>query len=240
MDKIFIQVLLAMTISSVSSKYVYVKEWKTWTDAQKYCREYYTDLAPVSGPADVGNLMRTAGAGFDYAWIGLMKGPQNTWMWSGGSDITYQYFAPGNPTNDYGSVYGYMSSSTKWKDSNGHSPSKFFCLHLIVVPEPKTWEEALEYCRGKDQNLTSLLSETELLLAQREIGELAKTDLVWTGLRYLGDRWLWVNGDPLTYQAWPQGGEDLCPARHLHCGAVGKEGPWQAHNCLDKLNFICF
>ena len=112
-------------------------------------------------------------------------------------------------------------------------------VQTCALPIWQTWEEALEFCREQHTDLTSLLSETEMLLVHREIQEQAQT-LVWTGLRFLGDRWLWVNGDPLDYQAWPPGGGHQCPARNLRCGAVGTAGLWEAHDCQEKLSFICY
>jgi hypothetical protein len=90
-------------------------------------------------------------------------------------------------------------------------------------------------------NLTSLVSETDLLLAQRESREAQTTTAhLWTGLRYLANCWLWVNGNPLEYEAWPQGGQHQCPAWNLHCGAMVTEGAWETRDCQESLNFICY
>ncbi|KAJ7997560.1 hypothetical protein DPEC_G00230270 [Dallia pectoralis] len=55
---------------------------KTWTEAQSYCREIYTDLATVSDYQDYNRLntllYNTQGYSGD-AWIGLKY---NRWMWS--------------------------------------------------------------------------------------------------------------------------------------------------------------
>uniref|UniRef100_A0A8C8DPS0 C-type lectin domain-containing protein n=1 Tax=Oryzias sinensis TaxID=183150 RepID=A0A8C8DPS0_9TELE len=117
----------------------------------------------------------------------------------------------------------------------------FFCLNLIVVQEEKTWEEALEHCRENHGDLTSLLSETENRLAQREIQNSTITQRVWVGLRFLGDTWKWVNGDPLEFQAWNQTGdpEQQSPVWR-RCGALTKQGEWENRDCQEKLNFICF
>ncbi|KAM4603396.1 snaclec stejaggregin-B subunit beta-1-like [Polymixia lowei] len=109
------------------------------------------------------------------------------------------------------------------------------------MEEKKTWEEALEHCREHHTELTSLVSETEVLLAQSKIQKAKTTDRVWIGLTYLGNRWLWVNGDPLEYEAWTQGGDqNMCPRWSHSCGALTKEGLWEYHYCQEKLNFICY
>uniref|UniRef100_A0A3Q3E8J8 C-type lectin domain-containing protein n=1 Tax=Labrus bergylta TaxID=56723 RepID=A0A3Q3E8J8_9LABR len=104
----------------------------------------------------------------------------------------------------------------------------------------KTWEEALEHCRETHTDLTSLNSETEQRLALSEIQHDHITERVWIGLRFFGDRWLWVNGDPLVYEAWPEGDQEhQCPLRK-RCGALTKEGHWENWDCVEKLHFICY
>uniref|UniRef100_A0A8C6LLT6 C-type lectin domain-containing protein n=1 Tax=Nothobranchius furzeri TaxID=105023 RepID=A0A8C6LLT6_NOTFU len=108
------------------------------------------------------------------------------------------------------------------------------------VQQEKTWEEALEHCNENHSNFTSLLSKTENLLAMNEINKTGINEPVWIGLRYLGDRWLWLNGDPLVYQAWSQRGDQdqLCPVTR-RCGALTKNGTWENRDCQEKLPFIC-
>uniref|UniRef100_A0A3Q1GG89 C-type lectin domain-containing protein n=1 Tax=Acanthochromis polyacanthus TaxID=80966 RepID=A0A3Q1GG89_9TELE len=98
--------------------------------------------------------------------------------------------------------------------------------------------DALSHCREKQTDLPSLISDTDLLLVQTKIKNI--TERAWMGLRFLGDRWLWVNGDPLEYEFWSQeGGQDhQCPIRK-RCGALIKEGLWENRDCQEKLYFIC-
>ncbi|KAM3624111.1 uncharacterized protein V6R79_019077 [Siganus canaliculatus] len=103
-----------------------------------------------------------------------------------------------------------------------------------------SWEHALRYCRENHNTLTSLDSETEHLLALTEIQQDPITERVWIGLKYLADSWMWVDGSPLEYQVWPQGGDQdhQCPI-WSRCGALSKGGLWQSWDCEDRLNFIC-
>uniref|UniRef100_A0A674DMT9 C-type lectin domain-containing protein n=1 Tax=Salmo trutta TaxID=8032 RepID=A0A674DMT9_SALTR len=112
---------------SVSGKHVYVHDKKSWLEAQKFCKEHYTDLSSISSVREQQQLQSRGDWWINYStWIGLYREPNNItgWRWSGG---------------------GY--------DENLQIP--FFCLKLIVVRESKTWEEALEYCREKHIDLTS-------------------------------------------------------------------------------------
>uniref|UniRef100_A0A3P9JLF1 C-type lectin domain-containing protein n=1 Tax=Oryzias latipes TaxID=8090 RepID=A0A3P9JLF1_ORYLA len=151
---------------------------------------------------------------------------------------------PGPPNQTWktspGNIDRVYWTREKWISRDGWTLSNFFCLNLIVVQEEKTWEEALEHCRENHDDLTSLLSETENRLARREIQDPTITQRVWVGLRFLGDTWMWVNGDPLEFQAWTQTGDpdQQCPVQK-RCGALSKQGEWVNRDCQEKLNFIC-
>ncbi|XP_051801914.1 dromaiocalcin-1-like [Acanthochromis polyacanthus] len=111
-------------------------------------------------------------------------------------------------------------------------------MSLKVEQEKKSWEEAVEHCRESYTDLTSLLSKTEVQLALDHLRRHKITETVWIGLRYLGDLWLWVNGDPLVYTAWSQNRDTTCPVLN-RCGALTEDGLWEERDCLEKLKFIC-
>ncbi|KAK9539996.1 hypothetical protein VZT92_002474 [Zoarces viviparus] len=168
----------------------------------------------VEGQSDLDRLLSASSEKDREGWIGLQRNPKNitAWMWSNG----------------------------EWNDDNDLKSMHFYCIQLTVVVEEKSWEEALEHCREHHTDLSSLLSETDNLMALREYQKKHTTERMWIGLRYLADRWLWVNGDPLEFEAWPKGGvqDHQCPIRN-RCGALTKEGLWENWDCQDKLNFIC-
>uniref|UniRef100_A0AAY3ZYS4 C-type lectin domain-containing protein n=1 Tax=Denticeps clupeoides TaxID=299321 RepID=A0AAY3ZYS4_9TELE len=76
--------------------YYFVNETKTWTDAQLYCRDHYTDLATVDGVQDEKPLVGAVTGGYSQAWIGLHE-VQSSWLWSDGSDSNYTNWAAGKP-----------------------------------------------------------------------------------------------------------------------------------------------
>uniref|UniRef100_A0A668VMQ0 C-type lectin domain-containing protein n=1 Tax=Oreochromis aureus TaxID=47969 RepID=A0A668VMQ0_OREAU len=122
---------------------------------------------------------------------------------------------------------------------------KYFLMSkAIVVGEEKTWEEALEYCREHHDDLASVVSETEMMLIQRELRKHNTTEHVWIGLRFLSQDWLWVDGQEMDYEAWGEGGKPLCPHPKMKCGALqvtgGSLSVWEAHDCEERRNFICY
>ncbi|XP_034044554.1 lymphocyte antigen 75-like [Thalassophryne amazonica] len=217
-----------------------ITQTKSWPDAQTHCRTKYTDLSLLSNEVEnqafTSSVSQTAQAG----WIGLYSDATSPsrWKWSGGTNATYLSFDHGyqsTPGRVLWTPYGWKSKYPDYFYNN------FFCLNLIVVEEKKTWEEALEHCRDKHTDFTSLLSQTEVLLAQRQIQKNSITDQVWVGLRYLEDSWLWVNLDPLEFVAWPETVQDhQCPTWSHSCGALTKKGLWEYRDCQEKLNFICY
>uniref|UniRef100_A0AAR2IWF1 C-type lectin domain-containing protein n=1 Tax=Pygocentrus nattereri TaxID=42514 RepID=A0AAR2IWF1_PYGNA len=76
-------VLLLMFFTAVC---VFVNESKTWTEAQSYCRQTYTDLATISNMDEMKKLNSTLNtlknAPNSSVWIGLKKGVAGKWLWS--------------------------------------------------------------------------------------------------------------------------------------------------------------
>uniref|UniRef100_A0A3Q2WMW9 C-type lectin domain-containing protein n=1 Tax=Haplochromis burtoni TaxID=8153 RepID=A0A3Q2WMW9_HAPBU len=130
-----------------------------------------------------------------------------------------------------------------WYDGGLWYRITFFCYSASVVTEKKTWEEALEYCREHNDDLASVGSETEMLLIQKELSKQNTTEHVWIGLRFLSGDWLLMDGQEMDFEAWGEEGKPSCPHAKMRCGAlqvaVGRKGTWKAHDCEERLNFIC-
>ncbi|KAK7940147.1 hypothetical protein WMY93_003473 [Mugilogobius chulae] len=63
----------------------------------------------------------------------------------------------------------------------------------------KTWEQALFHCRSlsttnRSYDLASLITGKDHNYVKSLISE-----QVWTGLRFLGDHWVWVGGEEVQY-----------------------------------------
>ncbi len=67
---------------SVPYEYVFVNEPKTWAEAQRYCREKYTDLVTIENEQQTVQLTDTENDdSIDLAWIGLYD-DLNSWKWT--------------------------------------------------------------------------------------------------------------------------------------------------------------
>lgn len=234
MDQTFACILLLLSLSATFGKYVYVEEIKNRQDAQEYCRWFHTDLAPISNAHDTERLWRLAGNTNHYIWIGLERNHTDSekWTWSGGGGVSTFFWEQGQPENrlleDYGVIHNY-----KWRDFRAHYLNPFFCFSAVVVRERKTWEEALMYCREHHHDLASVASETEMMLIQKELRKNVTTAHVWIGLHFFPGGWLWVDRQPLAYEAWGQAGRTECPEVELKCAALQVMGGRRSSNGTD-------
>ncbi|CAB1426984.1 unnamed protein product [Pleuronectes platessa] len=78
---------------------------------------------------------------------------------------------------------------------------------MILIDEEKTWEEALDYCREKHDDLVSITDQAQQESVQNKVGT-ARTPFIWLGLRYTCtlDIWFWVNGEIAVSDTVPGGG----------------------------------
>ncbi len=129
------------------------------------------------------------------------------------------YWARGQPNNGHNEDYGLIHLKA-WHDATANRAKTFFCYNVFVVKEKKTWEEALEHCREHHSDLASVSSETEMLLIRKELDKENTTDKVWIGLHFFPGRWLWVDGQPLSYEAWGGDIKPECPEVKLECAAL--------------------
>uniref|UniRef100_A0A3B4YUE9 C-type lectin domain-containing protein n=1 Tax=Stegastes partitus TaxID=144197 RepID=A0A3B4YUE9_9TELE len=238
MERIIALVFFSIAAEGDLHRHIFIRKPMNWNEAQAYCRQNYTELSFFNSQRDIDKLRNDVGGSIFHGWIGLQQDPTNSsaWMWSGGGHATYENWLQGQPSNFLDDKVN-IRPDGKWNDRIGTHTLNFYCLDVAVVKK-MSWEDALSHCREKQTDLANQPSQADLLLAQMKIKHI--TERLWIGLRFLGDRWLWVNGDPLEREAWSQeGGEDhQCPIRK-RCGALNKEGLWENWDCQDQLNFIC-
>ncbi|XP_071371318.1 putative C-type lectin domain family 20 member A [Centroberyx affinis] len=228
-------------------KFTMVRINARWTDAQAYCRQHFTDLVIIRNEEENLEVF------YSWGWIGLYKEePTSEWKWSrGGETANFTAWKPGEPRIG-GSCAFKNYRDKRWMTYQCYRHKYFMCYdeRLVLVREEKTWEEALQHCRALEPvdpskpptaylnhryDLASLWTPDDHDYA-REKAQEASTDEVWTGLRFLAGRWVWVGGDGVQYQTLPG-----CAAQQ-HCGTLGKNTTraWEPKDCTERRNFLCY
>uniref|UniRef100_A0A3B1KF01 C-type lectin domain-containing protein n=1 Tax=Astyanax mexicanus TaxID=7994 RepID=A0A3B1KF01_ASTMX len=266
MDQKWISVFLLFSAVCGVSPYVphryhFVDQSKTWTEAQRYCRQTYTDLATINNMDEMKKLNETLKDKTQaFVWIGLNRGDTEKWRWSlpDGNFYTVedknQTWRSGEPNNYGGNefcVSMYKQDGT-WFDVSCENTYTFVCSNenkpnaerYVFINEQKTWREAQRYCRENHVDLVSVHSE-EIQLWVKDVAQKASTDHVWLGLRHTCalSFWFWVGGESFCYDNWAPGngteGEDCSPVERT--GAVQARGDqqWVSLPENQTLNFIC-
>nr|XP_055046317.1 macrophage mannose receptor 1-like [Misgurnus anguillicaudatus] len=250
--------LLLIALCSLSEciqhRYHYINMIKTWTEAQKYCREKYTDLATVNNINDLKQLMNSVDNSLlrstdgVYVWIGLKRLNNNSLEWSDGSESGFTHWRSGEPNNGEpeSCTVTIVNKQGEWNDVKCDESYTFVCHedNLILINESLSWSEALRYCRENHVDLVSVDSEEIQFMVTKVINE-SSTDAVWMGLRHscAVGLWFWVNGEMVCYQNWAPGNEtavDDCDPK-VKSGAVqsGDHHLWISLPQSHPLNFIC-
>ncbi len=124
-----------LTALASSLQYHFVNESKSWTEAQRYCRQNYTDLATIDNMEEINRLINTVNGSYNgSAWIGQYD-DVNSWRWSledndfyqeGERDFRNWYHEPDNRANE---LCVYMNYNGNWFDYSCDNYISFVCYN---------------------------------------------------------------------------------------------------------------
>ncbi|XP_029499639.1 macrophage mannose receptor 1-like [Oncorhynchus nerka] len=229
-------------------EYQFVNQNKTWTEAQSYCRQWYTDLATIDNVEDLDRQMKAVHSDYtEAAWIGLKKGDgKGEWQWSD-NDCSEGYFnwsrdEPNNREGNEDCVM--MSSGGQWNTSDCNNSHAFICYDRLNSSGTKfhfinntqmTWRDAQMYCRENHTDLASVRNQTE----NEEIIRMASGDSVWIGL--FRGFWKWSDQSNCSFRNWHErqhdntGGNQTCAVTFMNYS-----GRWGFQKCDEKQPFFCY
>ncbi|XP_040909653.1 C-type mannose receptor 2-like [Toxotes jaculatrix] len=236
---------LSAVSTSIFSEYHYVRESMSWSEAQSYCRNEFTDLASVAHQYDNSRLLRVIQVLGKFAWIGLYD-DLTTWRWALGfedfnnnTDFSYWYSNEPDNKNSTESCT-VMTQKGFWKDIKCTHKCPAVCFYeqgqskYILVQTEMTWYEARIYCETYYEGLASVKSMSE----NNQISSLL-SESSWIGLY----RWQWDNWADswrTTYTNWHISQPDNSGDTITSCAAVNTTtGTWWDVDCEEKHHFIC-
>ncbi|XP_056603674.1 C-type mannose receptor 2-like [Triplophysa dalaica] len=232
--------LLVIALCSLSEgiqrRYHYINIEKTWTEAQRYCREKYTDLATVNNINDMNELKKTVNNNLEFVWIGLKRTDVFTWKWSLGDPVKYLNWEtePSTDTNNCA-----VMRNGKWRQQKCIDKLGFICYNgdksYIIYTSNATWREAQSFCRQYHTDLISVRNQTDNQLIHNIINDPHTS--VWIGL--FRGLWEWSDNTDSAFRYWDSGqpdnsGTDACTVTNMN-----NEGKWHDLSCSVSYTFMC-
>ncbi|NP_001093552.1 uncharacterized protein LOC100002975 precursor [Danio rerio] len=237
--------LLLIALCSISEcvqrQYHFINETKNWTEAQRYCRENYTDLATVDNMNDMIELMKSVKVNDRRVWIGLQRTSDYNWHWSSGDPTLFKNWASGQPVG--GDKCAYIIGGQWYVLPCSATYTSFICYNmsrgLVYVKQSMNWVDAQSYCRQNHIDLVSVRNQNENEQMKTFINDRNLSGSgIWIGL--FRDTWQWTDQSSSSFRYWNTG-EPNNSGGHENCTVLmeNTQGYWADVPCDWQYPFVC-
>ncbi|XP_039505324.1 macrophage mannose receptor 1-like [Pimephales promelas] len=249
MEQTLYLILLLIALCSVSEcvqrQYHFINVLKTWTEAQRFCRENYTDLATVDDMNDMNELNKSVNdGGVQDIWIGLQKTGVDKWQWSSGEPALYLNWASGQPNGRAEECV--VIKNGEWHDFLCSDRLTFICnssnnmnTGLVFVNQMQNWTDAQSFCRQNNTELVSVRNQNENQQIQKFILKNQISD-VWIGLFRVRAPWQWSDQSDSSFRNWARGEPDNHGGNE-NCTMIKQndQDKWADISCNYQFPFVC-
>uniref|UniRef100_A0A3B3E0U2 C-type lectin domain-containing protein n=1 Tax=Oryzias melastigma TaxID=30732 RepID=A0A3B3E0U2_ORYME len=223
-------------------QYYYVNKTMSWSEAQQYCREKYTDLATFDSMDDLKRLK--ANFSYSWAWIGLHDDPaawrtsmgneSNSWRWSATGQTSRTGF---QSWNSYSPDYWKGTETCATMDGRGQWNDNVFTdqnkKSYIFINQSMSWSSAQQYCRDNHKDLAMIENQEENMEALNAKPSSSKP---WIGL--YREPWTWSDGSLSSFRNWYPSGSDNYGGNQ-HCVTENTDHEWGDERCSIERVFVC-
>ncbi|NP_001093541.1 uncharacterized protein isoform X1 [Danio rerio] len=234
--------LLLIALCSISEcvqrQYHFINENKNWTEAQRYCREKYTDLATVDNMNDMIQLNKSVNnVNNQNIYIGLQKTNVSKWHWSSGDLVLFLNWASGEPNNSYncGTI-----KNGQWFAESCNNTCFFICYNmsrgLVFVNQNMNWTVAQSYCRQNHIDLVTVRNQNESQQLEKFINDRNSSgSAVWIGL--FRDTWQWSDQSNSSFRYWAANFKDSSYSAAIQPNISGQWADYSSN--YNQFPFVC-
>ncbi|XP_073726705.1 macrophage mannose receptor 1-like [Misgurnus anguillicaudatus] len=220
----------------IQHRYHHINKKMTWTEAQKYCRENYTDLATVNNINDMNQLMKSVNNSQTIVWIGLKR--SGVWKWSLGDPVKYTNWSNVDSNGPDDCVYMRDGS---WHHQSCNMKMSFICYNesskgFIINDSSVSWRAAQIFCRQHHTDLTSVRNQTENQQIQKIMND-KNINEVWIGL--FSDSWEWSDKSESGFRYWMSGWPTASVSSLCTWIRMINPGQWTNVACSNSQTFVC-
>ncbi|MED6242909.1 hypothetical protein ATANTOWER_011690 [Ataeniobius toweri] len=202
----------------------------------QHCRAHFTDLASINDTQQNEEL-RNKSQGKSF-WIGLQY---DEFQWMDNSCSTFSYVEWPESKCFVVNVY----QKGRWNSVPCSNSETSICykgkVKIRLIEEPKTWEEALNYCTAKHSRFLWIEDqEDQYAVAQWLNFTYNGSNPLWIGLKQSSVFGFWIWSDRIVnYNNWENGQQPEMPLSN-QCGVINaKTHTWSDENCWSQLPFLC-